>query len=140
MKDITRILAAMDLLRRRVHKEMPSQHIVLFLTVADNPGVTMPELSRLLDMPQGTVSRNVKILSQYVDHDNNSFMQKGRNLLRTQPDNSDGYCLAVHLTGRGELLINDLISTLYPENDEDSISDKAYRRRFEELASYRLTH
>lgn len=140
MNDIAQILAAIELLRKRVNKEMPSQHIVLLLTVADNPGITMPELSRVLDMPQGTVSRNVKVLSSYVDHEKDSFKQKGHNLLRTQPDNSDVYCLAVYLTGRGELLMKELITTLYPDREEESLSDKAYRKRFDELASLRLTH
>jgi len=120
MSELSRILKAVEMLRKRVHKEMPSQHLSLLLTVADHPGITMPELGRLLDMPQGTVSRNVKVLSHYVEREAGSLQPKGRNLLRTQPDHGNPHCLAVYLTGRGEAVVEELRAILYPESVERS--------------------
>jgi len=118
MSELTRVLKAVEMLRKRVHKAMPTQHLSLLLTVADNPGVTMPELGQLLDMPQGTVSRNVKVLSHYVEREAGSLQPKGRNLLRTQPDLHNPHCLAVYLTGRGEAVVEELRAILYPESAE----------------------
>ena len=118
MREVTRLLAAMELLRKRVHKEMPIQHIVLLLTVAENPGITMPELVASLDMPQGTVSRNVKIMSSYMEWDNGVARTRGRNLLRTLPDADNRHVLAVYLTGRAEALILELGRTISSEREE----------------------
>jgi len=119
MKEISRLLAAMELLRKRVNKEMPSQHIALLLMVAENPGITMPELVQALGMPQGTVSRNVKVLSNYVEYEEGVARRKGRNLLRTQPDHENRQILAVFLTGRGEALVEELAKTLSPAEERE---------------------
>ena len=118
MKEVTRMLEAMELLRKRVHREMPIQHIVLLLTVAENPGITMPELVNHLDMPQGTVSRNVKILSSFVEWENGVARSRGRNLLRTLPDSDNRHVLAVYLTGRGEALVTELARTVTGGHNE----------------------
>jgi len=120
MKEISRLLAAMELLRKRVNKEMPGQHIALLLMVAENPGITMPELVQALGMPQGTVSRNVKVLSNYVEYEEGVARRKGRNLLRTQPDHENRQVLAVFLTGRGEALVEELAKTLNPSPERES--------------------
>jgi len=109
----------MELLRKRISKSMPSQHIALFLAVAENPGITMPELMDFLDMPQGTVSRNVKLLSNYVEREAGVVRRKGHNLLRTQPDPENRQILAVHLTGRGYALLKELAAILNPRLEED---------------------
>jgi len=119
MREISRLLAAMELLRKRVNKAMPSQHIALFLAVAENPGITMPELMDFLDMPQGTVSRNVKLLSNYVEQEAGVTRRKGHNLLRTQPDPENRQVLAVHVTGKGHALLKELAGTLNPHLDDD---------------------
>jgi len=119
MKEISRLLAVMELLRKRISKSMPSQHIALFLAVAENPGITMPELMEFLDMPQGTVSRNVKLLSNYVEREAGVTRRKGYNLLRTQPDPENRQILAVHMTGKGHALLKELAGTLNPHLDDD---------------------
>jgi len=109
MSEISRMFAALEFLRRRLNKGMPSQHVALLLAVAENPGITMPELCRLLDMPQGTVSRNVKVLSHYVERGEDGVARpKGHGLLRTQPDRENALALAVHLTGKGEAMVNEI--------------------------------
>lgn len=114
MPELSRFLQAVELLRSRVDREMPSQHIALLLTVAENPGITMPGLVRTLGMPQGTVSRNVKTLSQYVEWDGGVARLRGRNLLRTEPALGGAKLLAVYLTNSGAALMRELAATINP--------------------------
>lgn len=50
-------------LRSELNKDLPIQHIALIFAVVQQPGVSMQALMALLDMPQGSVSRNVKLLA-----------------------------------------------------------------------------
>lgn len=113
MSEITKMFAAIEFLRKRLSKGMPSQHVTLLLAVSENPGITMPELCQLLDMPQGTVSRNVKVLSHYVERlEGNVLKSRGYGLLRTQPDSHSSHSLAVYLTGKGQALVQELEQVL----------------------------
>ncbi|RME39344.1 MAG: MarR family transcriptional regulator [Deltaproteobacteria bacterium] len=119
MSDVARMFAALELVRRRLNKAIPTQQLSLLLAVAENPGITMPELCRLLDMPQGTVSRNVKMLSHYIDRSAQGVLRpRGYGLLRTQPDRHNPLALAVYLTGKGEALVQEI---------ERILSDRRFR-------------
>lgn len=108
MKNSVRLLDVLQLLRRRLSKELPIQQVVLLLTVAEAPGITMRELMQELDMPQGTVSRNVKALSHSVIWQEGVAVPQGYGLLRTQPSFNNRKVLAVYLTGRGEALCDEI--------------------------------
>lgn len=108
MEELARMTAAMELLRKRVNKGMPGQQMCLLLTVAVRPGVTMQELTRLLDMPQGSVSRNIKALSYYREHENGVSKLKGRGLLYTSPAENGSHALAVYLTPLGKKVIGEI--------------------------------
>ena len=108
MKEISRIYKVVEHLRKTVNKDFPSQHIAIFLAVAQNPGITMPELIHQLDMPQGTLSRNVKLLSRFMTHENGSSSLKGHDLLRTEPVPTGRHALAVYLTDKGEFLLREI--------------------------------
>ena len=64
-----------------IYYELPLQQIMLFLQVAVHDGVTMPELTKLTKMPQGSVSRNIKALGTYLKIDTNDpgHMHRARN-------------------------------------------------------------
>ncbi|NJC88035.1 MAG: winged helix-turn-helix transcriptional regulator [Desulfuromonas sp.] len=121
MREIFRLSAALGILRHQVHKELPLQHIALLLAVSENPGITMPELMKMLDMPQGSLSRNVKALSRYVEREHDVPVLKGYDLLRTERDPQHPRVLAVYLTGHGEALIRELARTLRPRHHEESL-------------------
>ena len=108
MKEISRIFKVIEHLRKTVNKDFPSQHIAIFLAVAQNPGITMPELIQQLDMPQGTLSRNVKLLSRFMVHENGSSSLKGHDLLRTEPVPTGRHALAVYLTDKGNFLLREI--------------------------------
>jgi DNA-binding MarR family transcriptional regulator len=113
VKDVSRLITAIELIRNSVHRELPVQQLVLFLAVVEKPGITMPELVERCDMPQGTVSRNVKALSHYVVWKDGIAVPQGRNLLRTQTDATNHHVLAVFPTGRGEALAQEIVHCLY---------------------------
>lgn len=102
MFEISRFIATIDVLRQSINKELPSQQIVLFLTVVQQPGITMPELCRQLKMPQGSVSRNVKALSDYTERVNGVLVRKGHGLLMTESDVYNPHSLAVYPTAKGK--------------------------------------
>ena len=81
--EIKKLSRVVNLFRRELNKDLPSQHIAMLLTVAMQPGITMPELCKELDMPQGTVSRNVKLLSSGSGRNGSDSARKGYGLLET---------------------------------------------------------
>lgn len=117
---VTNLLKVLELVRGRVHRELPLQQLQMLLTVAERPGITMPELMATLDMPQGTVSRNVKALSHYVVWQNGVAIPHGRGLLRTLPSVDNRQVLAVYLTGRGEVLADDIARLLSVEGADET--------------------
>jgi DNA-binding MarR family transcriptional regulator len=107
------MIAALDDFRSRVHKDMPVQHVVLLLAVAETPGITMTELIRALDMSQGAVSRNVKLLSLFIERVGGTAVARGAGLLRTEPV-GEGRSLAVYLTEKGEDLVREVVGAVRP--------------------------
>jgi len=122
--EISCLLQILELVRAKVHRELPLQQLVLYLTVLENPGITMPELVKILDMPQGTVSRNVKALCHYVVWQDGIPVPHGRNLLRTQTDESNRHALAVYPTGKGEALAQEIGRCLADAEEETADRDR----------------
>ncbi len=112
VQEISKLSRVIELLRRQLNKDLPSQHIALLLAVAQKPGITMPELCQHLDMPQGTVSRNVKLMSHYCDKKGDGVTKKGYGLLETDQAPSNRYQLAVFLTAEGGRLIEKLVRVM----------------------------
>ncbi|NCO52603.1 MAG: MarR family transcriptional regulator [Deltaproteobacteria bacterium] len=125
MNDVSRFIKAIELIRKSVHRELPVQQLVLFLAVIEKPGITMPELVERCDMPQGTVSRNVKALSHYVVWKGGVAVPQGRNLLHTQTDTANHHVLAVYPTGRGEALAQEMVQCLYSDEEQPSVVRRA---------------
>ncbi len=117
MQEISKLSRVIDILPKQLNKDLPSQHIAILLAVAQQPGITMPELCRLLDMPQGTVSRNVKLMSYYFDKSNGGQARKGYGLLETDQATANRYQLSVFLTTEGERLMKRLIMTMGGDSD-----------------------
>ncbi len=80
--------------------------------MAERPGITQSELSELLDMPQGTVSRNLKLLNRYFEQGQSGSRAKGYGLLVTRPLDGCTYPLGVYLTAKGDELILDVTQEL----------------------------
>jgi DNA-binding MarR family transcriptional regulator len=117
MREITQLTRAMEILRKKVYAELPIQQIVLLLQVAENEGITMPELAAKCDMPQGTTSRNLRMLSSFVDKGSTrgkAAELKGHGLLKTEPSLYNRRSLAVFLTKKGKSVVAQLGKTLQP--------------------------
>jgi len=138
VQEIGNLRKILELLRSKVHRELPLQQLVLFLAVIEKPGITMPELVVSLAMPQGTVSRNVKALSNYLVWQDGVAVPHGRNLLRTLPDEANRHILAVFPTGRGEALAGEIARGLRVETGADrvencgrvDVNETAWRNRY----------
>lgn len=128
MTAISRLFDVLQFLRSRVNRDLPIQQAILLLAVAEKPGITMPELMQALDMPQGTVSRNVKALSHSVAWQNGVGVPRGYGLLRTMPSVENRQVLAVYLTGRGEALIEGIGRQLGGDPPErgDTVTDNGH--------------
>ncbi|MCF6180010.1 MAG: MarR family winged helix-turn-helix transcriptional regulator [Geopsychrobacter sp.] len=114
MTEIHRLFEAVELLRKSVKKDMPSQHISILLTVSQRPGITMLELCQILEMPQGTLSRNIKILSHFLVRENGVAKGGGLGLLYTEQDLDNPHTLAVFLTDKGRTVVAELACTINP--------------------------
>jgi DNA-binding MarR family transcriptional regulator len=62
-QQVTQLSDVITCLRTELNKDLPIQHIALILAVVQQPGISMQDLMDSLGMPQGSVSRNVKLLS-----------------------------------------------------------------------------
>ena len=112
MKELSCFYSMVEIFRTHLSRQLPSQHISLFLLVALKPGISQADLSRELQMPQGTVSRNVKLLSTYFEQNGRGRCAKGYGLLQTRPLADRSPALGVHLTDKGEGLMLDIVEEL----------------------------
>ncbi|SHJ67336.1 DNA-binding transcriptional regulator, MarR family [Malonomonas rubra DSM 5091] len=89
---------------RKINTEMPSQQIAMFLRIASYEGVTLPELAEALNTTVASVSRNGKILSEYMEKGE----LKGYGLIGMRPDIRERRRLACFLTDKGRELVAEL--------------------------------
>lgn len=119
-KENKELLTALSLLDafHKIDREIPIQQQLLFLQIAANEGITMPEVAKLVKdpekgtpMPQGTISRNVKALSVYLKNDPKSpdkRVRAGYALIDARPDMSNRKSLALYLTPKGKQLVKQI--------------------------------
>lgn len=106
--------------RDTIYRDLPVQHLLLFLTVVEEPGVTMTALADKLEIPQGTVSRNVKALSLYLRDPTEAEIKAGLkqkkkcgyDLLRVEPDMYNRKMFAVYPTANGMSMAKELVDCI----------------------------
>lgn len=105
------ILTYHNKVRELVHPEIPAQQLAILYLVAQRPGITHTEIGTILEMPQGTVSRNVqKLAIKVVEKVRGPAETYGYGLVENRPDyRTDPRRNAVYLTKKGEQVIADLI-------------------------------
>lgn len=94
-------------IRKEIHAEFNPQQESIFLVVCMNDGITQPEICEALDMPQGTVSRNILRLSDnYVkDPRTGAYKQVGYGLVDSRQDEViDSRRRSVFLTKKGKAI------------------------------------
>ena len=97
-------------LRTALNKDLPIQHMALLLAVVQQPGISMQALMDQLGMPQGSVSRNVKLLSD---------VGRGYGLLRNEQDMVNRKQVVVYPTEKCVLLIETLCGLLQDEKNDN---------------------
>lgn len=92
-------------IRDRLNPEMPVQQLALLMEVICEDGITMPELSKRLKMSPASVSKNVRMLSRFIDKGE----LKGYDLLRAEPHLEERRKFAVYPTNNGIKFVEDLM-------------------------------
>ncbi len=112
VKNLSRVISY---IRERVNPDMALSQIDLFLQVAlrNDEGVTMRDMENILNVSQGAVSRNVKMLSKFFETDEKgNKVLAGYDLVTVTPDLEDRRRMALYLTDRGKEVIRDLTNLL----------------------------
>jgi len=89
------------IIRTQLNHELPIQQLALLLEVHLNEGISMPELSKKLNMGQGSVSKNVKLMSRYIE----GGELRGYDLLSTEQDLQERRRFVVRTTEKAERLL-----------------------------------
>jgi DNA-binding MarR family transcriptional regulator len=108
--EVTQLSDVITCLRTKLNKDLPIQHIALILAVVQQPGISMQGLMESLGMPQGSVSRNVKLLSD---------AGRGYDLLRNEQDMVNRKQVVVFPTEKCIDLVDKLCSLMQTELVED---------------------
>ena len=113
-RGILALSRAVGIIRADLNHELPIQQLAVLLEVARNEGIPMPTLGQKLNMGQGSVSKNVKLMSQFIDNG----QLKGFGLLSTEQDMYERRRFIVHTTEKGKQFIARLAAVLsFPPNN-----------------------
>jgi DNA-binding MarR family transcriptional regulator len=105
-KGLGKLQEAIQLLRE-LDAEMPAQTAVTFLIVAQEPGISMAELTDRLKIAQSSTSRNVAYLSRW-----RAYEKPGHNLVEARENPQDRRAKVVELTSKGEKLAEALVKAV----------------------------
>lgn len=108
MQRIQNLATCIRYLRETVGTAVTLQQIDVLITVAVQEGITQPEIGEQLAMPQGTVSKNIRILSLRMVKSGTGHVPKGLDLITVRPDLYDARRHAVFLTPKGEALMRQI--------------------------------
>jgi DNA-binding MarR family transcriptional regulator len=100
---VVRILEAF----RTLDPDLPIQYALSFLTIAQNEGLSIRDLSERLGIAQSSASRNVAALSKW-----HSFGKEGHDLVQSEEDPRERRRKIVTLTPKGRDLARRLVALL----------------------------
>lgn len=94
---------------RTLDPDLPIQYALSFLTIAQNEGLSIRDLSERLGIAQSSASRNVAALSRW-----HSFGKEGLDLVRAEEDPRERRRKIVTLTEKGRDMAGRLADLLHP--------------------------
>lgn len=100
-ENIEKLQEASRIIYSYTKRDLVGTQLVIYLSVCNHEGINMTDLAAELDMPQGSLSRNVKKLSQYKNKHGN---RAGFDLIEAKPDFDNRRTLALYLTDKGREL------------------------------------
>lgn len=89
---------------RQINPDMPLQVAVTFWMVAEYPGITQAEITRLGNMVPASVNRHIAILGKY-----DARRDEGFDLIRVDVDEFDRRRKLINLTAKGQILVDRLM-------------------------------
>ncbi len=103
-----------EILHSNIDKELQLQQLKLFLYVAKanrkmKKKPSSQDIAEALNMPQGSVSRNTKVMGIWVD---GHGTKRGMDLIKSEPDIYERRRLVYSLTEHGENVFQQLASAL----------------------------
>lgn len=104
---LVRVLEAL----RTLDPDLPIQYALSFLTIAQNEGLSIRDLSERLGIAQSSASRNVAALSKW-----HSFGKAGHDLVQAEEDPRERRRKIITLTERGRELATQLSDLIQPHN------------------------
>jgi DNA-binding MarR family transcriptional regulator len=104
---LVRVLEALRLL----DPDLPIQYALSFLTIAQNEGLSIRDLSERLGIAQSSASRNVAALSKW-----HSFGKEGHDLVQAEEDPRERRRKIITLTDKGRTLASHLADLIQPEH------------------------
>lgn len=102
---LVRVLEAL----RTLDPDLPIQYALSFLTIAQNEGLSIRDLSERLGIAQSSASRNVAALSKW-----HSFGKAGHDLVQAEEDPRERRRKIITLTDRGRDLAVQLSGLIQP--------------------------
>ena len=103
---LVRVLEAL----RRLDPDLPIQYALSFLTIAQNEGLSIRDLSERLGIAQSSASRNVAALSRW-----HSFGKAGHDLVQAEEDPRERRRKIITLTDKGRALATELSALIQTE-------------------------
>ena len=113
-----------ELIRKSIHPDVAMPQLSILYLVYEQGTVAQGEISKILSMPQGTVSRNVKKLSSYlVKNSKGDFVEGGYGLVRVTYDNPyDSRVAMVRLSDKGRRVMGKIQEVLNRSTNENRIT------------------
>lgn len=103
-------MAAMIRLLRSLSADMPMQQADILLSVAQNPGLTMADLTKMTGLSHASVSRNIAALSEY-----HRLGKPGLNLVEAVTDPRETRRRLIYLTTQGKSLLTKMARQFAPD-------------------------
>lgn len=112
---IDQLREIIEFIRKTIHRDFAMPQLSILLLVAENEGISQPDISKRLDMPQASVSRNVTKLCKKLVTQRTGTVNRGYELCEISPDPAEPRRLNVFLTNKGKKFIEELRTMLNQE-------------------------
>jgi DNA-binding MarR family transcriptional regulator len=96
----------------KLYPSMPVQRLSLLLCIAEHPGITMTELTKVARMSQSSVSRNVGALGMDGWRDGHGRQQPGLRLVEAIPNPENRRQKIVRPTRLGEGVVGLMVAAM----------------------------